>query len=161
MSDTSPTRRFVAGPMPPTSEQHPAVDRSAPALLPVAIGLALGVVLAAAPFAVWWVPQATVYAMVIAVIAAVYVGFAVADGRPRIIAVESIVAGVFILLAALAVNGSPWLLVAGLVGHGVKDLVQHRTGFVKGTRWWPPFCVAVDWVAGGMLAIAIVSGAQP
>jgi hypothetical protein len=24
---------------------------------------------------------------------------------------------------------------------------QHRSGFVAGTRWWPPFCAAVDFVA--------------
>ena len=48
---------------------------------------------------------------------------------------------VFVLVAAVAATASPWLLVAGLVGHGAKDLWQHRTGFVANTRWWPPFCV--------------------
>jgi hypothetical protein len=33
-----------------------------------------------------------------------------------------------------------------MAGHGLKDLWQHRTHFVANTRWWPPFCMVVDWV---------------
>ena len=40
-------------------------------------------------------------------------------------------------VAAAAVTGSPWLLVLGLAGHGLKDLWQHRRHFVANTRWWP------------------------
>jgi hypothetical protein len=32
---------------------------------------------------------------------------------------------------------------------------RSRTGFVAGTRWWPPLCAAVDRVAGGLLAVAL------
>jgi hypothetical protein len=91
-------------------------------------------------------------------IASVYIGFAVADGRPRVIAVESAVAGAFVLVAAAAITGTPWLLVVGLVGHGFKDLWQHRTQFVAGTRWWPPFCLVVDFVAAAIIAVEIVLG---
>jgi hypothetical protein len=45
-----------------------------------------------------------------------------------------------------------WLVAAGFLLHGVKDLWQHRTRFVRSTRWWPPFCVAVDWTAALCLA---------
>jgi hypothetical protein len=48
--------------------------------------------------------------------------------------------------------------VAGLVRHSAKDLWQHRTGFVNNTRWWPPFCATVDWVAAAIVAIAITAG---
>jgi hypothetical protein len=74
-------------------------------------------------------------------IASVFIGFAVADGRWRVIAVESSVVGMFVVIAAVAVTGSPWLLVVGLAGHGLKDLWQHRSQFVANTRWWPPFCL--------------------
>jgi hypothetical protein len=47
--------------------------------------------------------------------------------------------------------------VAGLAGHGLKDLWQHRTGFVAGTRWWPPFCATVDFVAAVLIAVALVA----
>ena len=66
-----------------------------------------------------------------------YVGFAVADGRPRVIAVESSVAAAFVIVGAAAVTGSPWLLVVGLAGHGFSDLWQHRT-HPSPPRWWPP-----------------------
>jgi hypothetical protein len=128
--------------------------------MPLLVGAVIGVANAALPFAFWWLSPVTVYAMGLVFIAAVYIGFSVADGRPRVIATESVVATVFVLLAAAAVTGPAWLLVAGLTGHGAKDLWQHRTRFVTGTRWWPPFCGAVDWVAAAILAVALVGGAD-
>jgi hypothetical protein len=113
------------------------------------------------PLAFWWLPAATVCAVGLVVIAAVYVGFAVADGRPHVLAVETAVTGVFVILAAVAVTGTPWLLVAGLVAHGLKDLWQHRTGFVTNTRWWPPFSASVDAVAALLVALVITTGHVP
>ena len=80
--------------------------------------------------------------------------------RRHILAVETAVASLFVIVAAVAVTGSLWLIVAGLAGHGLKDLWQHRTGFVAGTRWWPPFCATVDWVAAALLG-AITAGLLP
>jgi hypothetical protein len=125
---------------------------------PLAWGAVLGVLQAASPLAFSWLDATTVYALGLAVIAAIYVGFAVADGRRHVLAVEIAVTAVFVTVAAAAVSGSAWLLVAGLAGHGVKDAWQHRTQFVRGTRWWPPFCAAVDWVAAGLVALAITTG---
>jgi hypothetical protein len=88
----------------------------------------------------------------------VYIGFAVADGRAHVLAVETVVASVFVVTAAAALSASPWLIVAGLAGHGVKDAWQHRTQFVAGTRWWPPFCAAVDFVAAALISLAITTG---
>ena len=96
--------------------------------------------------------------MGLVLIAAVYIGFAVADGRPKVIVAESSVASVFVVVAAVAITGSVWLIVVGLVGHGLKDLWQHRRQFVANTRWWPPFCLVVDWVAAAIIAVAIVTG---
>jgi hypothetical protein len=36
-------------------------------------------------------------------------------------------------------------------------LWQHRTGFVANTRWWPPFCTTVDFVAAAFIAVSIVA----
>ena len=141
-----------------TSVENASPKARSALLRAVTIGLAVGVAQAAAPFAFWWVAPATVYAMSIAFIATVYIGFAVADGRRNVLVIEVVVATLFIVVAALGVTGSPWLLVAGFFAHGCKDLWQHRTGFVRGTRWWPPFCAAVDWVAAGILAAAIIAG---
>ncbi len=125
---------------------------------PMIWGAGIGVVQAATPLAFWWLDASAVYAIGLAVIAAIYVGFAVADGRPRVIAIESVVTFAFVVAAAVSVTGSPWVIVGGLVGHGLKDLWQHRTQFVSGTRWWPPFCMAVDFVAATIIAAGILAG---
>jgi hypothetical protein len=125
---------------------------------PVLWGLVFGGLQAASPLAFRWLDPATVHALSITLIASVYIGFAVADGRPRIIAVETVVAGLFVVLAATAVTGSPWLLVLGYAGHGIKDYWQERTHYVVNTRWWPPFCVAVDWLVAIILIIEITGG---
>jgi hypothetical protein len=123
-------------------------------------GLVVGAAQAATPLFLWWLDAATVYALGLAVIAPVYIGFAVADGRRKVLAVESGVASMFIVIAAAGITGTPWLLVVGLAGHGLKDLWQHRTHFVSTTRWWPPFCLVVDVVVAAIIAIEIVAGVQ-
>ena len=124
---------------------------------PMAWGVVGGALQAASPWAFSWLAPATVYALGLVLIAAVYIGFAVADGRAKVIVVEAVVASLFVVVAAVGVTGSAWLLVAGLAGRGVKDAWQHRTGFVANTRWWPPFCAVVDVVAAALIAVAIVA----
>jgi hypothetical protein len=123
-------------------------------------GVVVGAIQAASPLGFWWLDPATVYAFGLAVIAPVYIGFAVADGRWRVIAVESGVAMAFVVIAAAGITGPAWLLALGLAGHGLKDAWQHRRQYVSGTRWWPPFCAAVDWVVALVIAIEIVAGVQ-
>jgi hypothetical protein len=125
---------------------------------PVTWGAVFGVLQAASPLVFPWLSAVTVYALGLTLIAAIYLGFAVADGRRHVIAVETVVATVFVVVAAAALPASVWLVVAGLAGHGVKDLWQHRTRFVANTRWWPPFCATVDFVAAGSIAVLLAVG---
>src|SRR5215471_742307 len=154
-------RRFPPGgrrpPAPAMTRTHgpPAAH---PLRAPVLWGVVWGLIQAAAPLGFWWLEPAVVYALSLALIAAVYIGFAVADGRPRIVAVEAAVAGLFVVVAAAAVTGPAWLLVLGFTGHGLKDLWQHRHHYVANTRWWPPFCLVVDWVAAAILVFLIATG---
>ena len=127
---------------------------------PLLAGVVVGGLQAVSPFGFWWLTPATVYAVGLAFIAAVYIGFSVADGRSRVIVVESIVAGAFAVIAGVGVTGSAWVLVAGFAGHGVKDLWQHRTQYVDNTRWWPPFCAVVDVVVAASIAATILIGAR-
>jgi hypothetical protein len=127
---------------------------------PIAWGAVVGLVQAASPIAFWWLTPTTVYALSLPLIAAVYIGLSVADGRAKVIAVECGVVFAFVIIAATAVTGPAWLIVIGLAGHGLKDLWQHHTQFVADTRWWPPFCAVVDWVAATILAVAITAGVQ-
>jgi len=66
--------------------------------------------------------------------------------------------GVFVVLAAIGVTGSAWLLVLGFTAHGFKDLWQEHRHYVANTRWWPPFCLVVDWVAAAILVVLIATG---
>ncbi|HET9596420.1 MAG TPA: hypothetical protein VFP65_12600 [Anaeromyxobacteraceae bacterium] len=126
----------------------------------IAWGIIVGLAQAATPLVLWWLDAATVYAVGLAAIAFIYIGFAVADGRVRVIVVECVVAMAFVLVAAAGITGSAWLLAFGLAAHGVKDAWQQRRQFVSGTRWWPPFCAAVDWVVALIIGIEIVAGVR-
>jgi hypothetical protein len=53
--------------------------------VPVLWGVVVGVIQAASALPFWWLDAATVYALGLVLIAAVYIGFAVADGRPAVI----------------------------------------------------------------------------
>jgi hypothetical protein len=141
-----------------THTPTPSATAGRPLRAPVLWGVVFGAIQAAAPLGFWWLDPATVYALSLTLIAAVYIGVAVADGRRTVIAVETAVAGVFVVVAAAGVTGPAWLLVLGLTGHGFKDLWQHRSHYVANTRWWPPFCLVVDWVAAAILVLLITVG---
>jgi hypothetical protein len=118
----------------------------------------IGVAQAAVAVSFWWVDLATVHALMVVVIAAVYVGFAVSDGRTRVITIESAIAAAFFVISAIAIAATPWLLVAAYLAHGAKDLWQHRHQFVRGTRWWPPFCFAVDLTVASIVDVQLTIG---
>ena len=121
-------------------------------------GVGVGIFQAISPIALWWLDPVDVWGVALALIAAVYVGFAVADGRKAVIVVEVTVAFAFVVCATVAMASYPWLIVVGLVAHGLKDLWQHRTQFVANTRWWPPFCLVVDAVAAALTAALLLTG---
>lgn len=130
-------------------------------LKPISWGIVVGIIQAFSPLAFWWLEPTLVWALALVIIAPVYIGFAVADGRRKVVAAEVGVAAGFIILAIVAITRSPWLLVFGLAAHGVKDLWQHRTRFVANTRWWPPFCLVVDFVAAALMAVLVLTGYDP
>ena len=144
--------------MTPTPAPAPAPQAGPSIRVPVLWGLAFGAIQAASPLALRWLDQATVQALLLALIAAVYIGFAVADGRPKVIAVECTIAARSSCLPPrrhrVGLAPCPWLH-----GHGLKDFWQERRHYVASTRWWPPFCAAVDWLVAVVLATEIIAGA--
>ena len=121
-------------------------------------GVAFGVAQAAVAMAFWWLEPSTVHALMVTLIAAIYIGFAVSDGRTNVIIVECTVVMAFFIASTAAVTVTPWLVVALYLAHGAKDLWQHRTHFVRGTRWWPPFCLAVDFTVAAIVIAQLVAG---
>jgi hypothetical protein len=142
----------------PSARTHTHGSRIERWRVPIIWGLVFGGIQAASPLAFRWIDSSTFHALSIALIAAIYIGFAVADGRPNVIAVECVVALLFVVLAAAGVTGSAWLLVIGYAGHGLKDAWQEHRQFVSTTRWWPPFCATVDFLVAAILIIEIAAG---
>ena len=81
-----------------------------------------------------------IYAMLLTVVASVYVGFAVADGRRDRIALESFVALGFATLALWSLWKWPVLLVAGFILHAAWNLL-HYSGLI-GARVKPWYAFA-------------------
>ena len=104
----------------PSSEPlGPVPERKRPVRAAIAWGVVVGAIQAASPLAFWWLDPATVYAVGLAVIASVYIGFAVADREARIIVVGVWCRDGIRVVAAVGITGSAWLLASGLAAHGV------------------------------------------
>ena len=117
----------------------------------IAVGIAGGAIaslVARSPF----IRDAVAYhAVWLAVIGAIYLGFAFADGRPSIVVLESVVATGFLVVAFLGLWQAPAFIAAGLVLHGFWDLVHQPRGITtRLPRWYPPFCAAFDFVFAGL-----------
>ncbi|MDH5409299.1 MAG: hypothetical protein OEZ33_05395 [Gammaproteobacteria bacterium] len=90
--------------------------------------------------------------LLLGVIAAIYIGFAIADGRKGVIYIECVVAAVFIALALFGMWGKPVWLVIGFFAHGAWDLLHHPAGIkTKVRKWYPPACVIYDWIIGAYM----------
>jgi hypothetical protein len=119
----------------------------------VLIGITLALLVAA--FARWsgFDRDRSFYATVLIVVAAYYVLFAVMGGSTRALILESMVMTVFVTFAVAGFKGSPWLIVAGLAGHGVMDFFHGHLVENPGVpEWWPGFCLGYDVAAAACLA---------
>jgi hypothetical protein len=104
---------------------------------------------AASPLAFPWLDPATVYALGLVVIASVYIGFAVADGRSTRVVVESCVAAIFVVVGAAAVTGSAWLLVLGEAGKELRSAWRTSLSPSQATRIGGVCVRALERVARG------------
>ena len=89
-------------------------------------------------------------AILLAMIAAVYLGFALADGRARTFAIECAGIVLFAGVATIAlVTEEPVVLALGYFGHGLWDAAHHRRGLDTAMPWWyVPACLGYDLVIG-------------
>ena len=95
--------------------------------------------------------------MLLTVIATYYILFAVMGSSIQTVMIESLVAGIFLMLSVVGFKKNLWLVVAALAGHGVfdffHDLFIHNPGV---PLWWPGFCLSFDILAGGLLAVLLM-----
>src|SRR5207302_8260062 len=96
------------------------------------------------------------YPTVLVVVASYYILFAVMGGSRHALIAESIVAGIFLVVAVVGFKKSLWLVAAGLAGHGILDFFHARIIPDPGVPiWWPGFCMAFDVVAAGVLVMIL------
>ena len=109
-------------------------------------------------------PQASLgfAAVVIALIAGVYFGFAVINGSNRDQVVEFNVTGLFTVAALLGLLLWPVLLPLAYFGHALWDLAHHnrsRLSLVAIPQWYVPWCIVIDVIVGtGLLVIWSLDG---
>ena len=99
-------------------------------------------------------------ALTLAVIAGVYIGFAVLHGREHAFVAEAIAAVTFAALALGGMMVSPWIIPVGLVGHAIWDMLHHRrTHFLTDVPgWYVPFCIVIDVILALVLAVSWAGG---
>ena len=94
------------------------------------------------------------HSVALAVIGAIYLGFAFSDGRLPIVILELSVGTAFVVLALLGLWLAPAFLAVGLILHGFWDLAHRPRGITtKLPAWYPPFCAAYDFVFAGVFLL--------
>ena len=139
-------------------ETQPSAQReqSVFARFPVLTGLAVGAA-TLAPHA-FLSPEGSVgfAAVVIALIAGVYFGFAVMNGSPRDQFMEFNVTGLFTVAGLVGLLLWPLVIPLAYFGHAAWDFAHHdrlRLPLVAIPAWYVPWCVVIDVIAGAGLLV--------
>ncbi|MBS1709185.1 MAG: hypothetical protein JSS65_10765 [Armatimonadetes bacterium] len=128
----------------------------------VTVGVVLGIVVWAFGRLVGIDRDRAYYATILAVVALYYALFAVMGSSLSALAQESVAIVVFFVMTAIGFRKSPWVVVAGLAGHGAYDSVHGLLITNPGMPvWWPAFCGSIDvTMAAGMAWILVRSNAS-
>ena len=103
-------------------------------------------------------PQASLgfAAVLVALIAGIYFGFAVMNGSGRDQFVEFNVTGIFAVSGLLGLLLWPILLPLAYFAHALWDLAHHnrlRLSLVAIPQWYVPWCVVIDLIIGAGLFV--------
>ena len=121
---------------------------------PVGFGVALFSVTAPIHLLTDTETSITIAAITLALIGGAYIGFAVADGRPKVIWSELAVATLFGGAAVLGILLHWAALPIGLALHAGWDLLHYNSHrFARVPKWYVPFCVVYDLLAAGSLIL--------
>lgn len=122
---------------------------------------AIGVIAAAVicPFAsvVGFDKERGFYPVVLIVIEAYYLLFAAMAKSTNALLTEVLPMFLFTATAVLGFRRTAWIVVAGLMLHGVFDSIRHAVIPNPGApEWWPGFCLAIDLAMAVYLAVLII-----
>jgi hypothetical protein len=143
-----------------TPQHSAAADgahRSIFSQLPVATGVAVGLISLAPHFFLSPELSLAFAAILLGVIAGVYFGFAVMRGSNFQQQIEFNVTGLFMVAALLGVGVSAWFFPIAYLAHGLWDFAHHnraKLDLVAIPQWYIPWCVVIDVIIGlGLIAI--------
>src|SRR5205823_4739515 len=106
--------------------------------MPYVVGIVLSLGVALFARSVGFDRDRAFYPTVLMVIASYYVLFAAMSDSVQTVLLESVVMTVFVIAAVVGFKSSPWIVVAGLAGHGVFDAVHGNVLENSGVPvWWP------------------------
>jgi hypothetical protein len=121
--------------------------------MPFIVGILLALTVAVIMRRVGFDRDRAFYPTVLIVVASYYVLFAAMSGSRSVVLAEAIVMIGFSAVAVLGFKSSQWIVVMGLVGHGVLDALHGKLITNPGVpAWWPAFCLAYDVAAATGLA---------
>lgn len=116
------------------------------------IVIALAIMTCLVGYSLPFYPAQDYYGILLAMIAGVYIGFAVNDGRRHLLVLEIAVALGFCALVFLGMWKWPILIALGYFLHAVWDFLHHPLKLGARTRqWYPPACVIYDVLVGGFI----------
>lgn len=102
------------------------------------------------------------YPVILIVIAVLYDLFAVLGGSATALLSELLPTALFVGVSVLGFRTSLWWVVAGLIGHGVYDILHPALFTNPGAPvWWPMFCMAYDVAAGVFLGWRLLLARVP
>lgn len=127
-------------------------------LTPLAAGLSLALATMLFSVALSEVQLLEFHAVLLTLIAAVYIVFALQNRLAAGVGLELIGVVSFTLLALAGLWASPWFIVVGLVLHGVWDVLHHNGWDVVKTKvpqGYIPFCAGYDWLLALFLGVRL------
>ena len=127
-------------------------------ILPAVAGVVLALAVALFARVVRFDRERVFYPVVLVVVGSYYDLFSIMAGGTSLLS-ETIGFLLFAAAAAIGFRTSLWVVVAGLAGHGLFDLVHGALIDNPGVpAWWPIWCLSYDVAAAACLAALILTG---
>jgi hypothetical protein len=126
---------------------------------PFLVGVGLALAVGALATRVGFDRERSFYPTVLMVVGSYYVLFAAEGSAPSILACEAVGMALFVVAAVVGFRSSLWIVVAGLLAHGIFDAVHGHILANAGTpAWWPAFCGTYDVTAAAYLGLRLSKG---
>lgn len=125
-------------------------------IAPIGVGLSLATATILLTLTLSDTQALELHAVLLTLIASVYIGFALRGGQPSEVGLELTIAAAFILFALIGLWLSPWFIVLGLALHGVWDFLHHDLIHTPVPRGYIPLCMVYDGLMAGFLSLYLV-----